>query len=170
MRTAMVFAALWTGSTKSAADVAPVAAADTVVVAAAPDSIAPVAPRTGEHALGARGVEDTVSVIRGITVQGTQKPAGAQHTATQTQINRGAIARFQPATAADALVSAPGVELIKTGPWATKVSFRGFDGERVLVMVDGVRLNTGRGHGSNTSLVSVDRLDQVDLTAGSCLA
>ena len=194
----MVFAALWTGSAKSAADVAPVAAADTVVVAAAPDSIAPVAaaapdslapprgalgsqdhpivlpeldapvaPRTGEHALGARGVEDTVSVIRGITVQGTQKPAGAQHTATQTQINRGAIARFQPATAADALVSAPGVELIKTGPWATKVSFRGFDGERVLVMVDGVRLNTGRGHGSNTSLVSVDRLDQVDLTAGS---
>ncbi len=191
----MVFAGLCSGAAWSRAAVAPVATADTVVVAtrdtmmvvASSDSIAPprgtlgsqdhpivlpeldapAAPRTGEHTLGARGVEDTVSVIRGITVRGAQQPVDLQRTATQTQLNRGAIARFQPATAADALVSVPGVELIKTGPWATKVSFRGFDGERVLVMVDGVRLNTGRGHGSNTSLVSVDRLDQVDLTAGS---
>src|SRR5439155_9961551 len=47
------------------------------------------------------------------------------------------------------------------------VWFREFQGERVRVTVDGVRLNTGRGHGSNTSLVSVDRLDQVELAAGS---
>jgi hypothetical protein len=32
-------------------------------------------------------------------------------------------------------------------------------------MVDGVRLNTGRGHGSNASLVSVDRIDQIELSA-----
>ncbi len=44
---------------------------------------------------------------------------------------------------------------------------RGLSGERVLLMVDGVRLNTGRGHGTQASIVSVDRLDQVELMPGA---
>ena len=34
---------------------------------------------------------------------------------------------------ADALITAPGVELIRTGPWASRVSLRGLSGERVLL-------------------------------------
>jgi hemoglobin/transferrin/lactoferrin receptor protein len=116
---------------------------------------------------GGRRMQDTVTVIRGITVRGQRAPTGERSTATTLRLDRSAIARFLPSTASDAMASAPGVELIKTGPWASRVSFRGFQGERLLVMVDGVRLNTGRGHGSNTSLVSVDQLDAVDLEAGA---
>jgi len=112
------------------------------------------------------GMQDTVTVIKGITIQDARKPA-ERTTVTQMRIDRSALVRFQPLTTADALVAAPGVDLVKSGPWSSRVSYRGFQGERVLVLVDGVRLNTGRGHGSNTSLVSVDRLDQVELLAGA---
>ncbi len=40
-------------------------------------------------------------------------------------------------------------------------------GERVLVMVDGVRLNTVRGHGAQASLVAVDKLDAVEVLPGA---
>lgn len=127
--------------------------------ASAPDSV-PAPPH-------ARGVRDTVTVLRGVTIEGARAPHADHATQTSTRLDRGALVRFLPSTPTDAMVTAPGVDLVKTGPWASRVSFRGFQGERVLVTVDGVRLNTGRGHGSNTSLVSVDRLDQVELAAGS---
>jgi hypothetical protein len=37
----------------------------------------------------------------------------------------------------------------------------------VLVLVDGVRLQSGRGHGAQTSLVSVDKLESVELLPGA---
>lgn len=123
--------------------------------------------RAGSGELAGRRMQDTVSVLRGVTVRGSRVPEGERATTTTTRLDRAAIVRFLPPTVSDALVTAPGVELVKTGPWASRVSFRGFQGERLLVMVDGVRLNTGRGHGSNTSLVSVDQLDAVDLAAGA---
>jgi hemoglobin/transferrin/lactoferrin receptor protein len=82
-------------------------------------------------------------------------------------MDRAKIARFQPATVSDALLAAPGVDVSRTGPWASQVSMRGLSGERVLVLVDGVRLQTGRGHGAQTSLVSVDKLESVDLLPGA---
>ena len=124
------------------------------------------ATRPGDTS-GKRGMQDSVTTIRGITVESAHPPIEERRTASSTRLDRAAIVRFAPSTAADAMVTAPGVELIKTGPWASRVAFRGFQGERLLVMVDGVRLNTGRGHGSNTSLVSVDQLDEIDLTAGA---
>src|SRR5262245_58787022 len=130
------------------------------------DSIASDSSAASAAVTTKRGVQDTVTVIRGITVEDTHK-IPERSTVTKTRLDRSALVRFQPPTTADALVAAPGVDLVKSGPWASRVSFRGFQGERVLVLVDGVRLNTGRGHGSNTSLVSVDRLDQVELLAGS---
>jgi hypothetical protein len=114
-----------------------------------------------------RHMQDTVTVMRGITVDATRANEPSRATQTTTRIDKAALARFLPSTPTDAMVAAPGVDMVKTGPWASRVSFRGFQGERVLVMVDGVRLNTGRGHGANTSLVSVDRLDEVELSAGS---
>jgi hemoglobin/transferrin/lactoferrin receptor protein len=138
---------------------------------AAPDSLR-VPPNSGlgleipPTRSAARGVQDTVTVLRGVTVR-SERPGPERATTTATRLDHSTLARFLPSTSTDAMVSVPGVDLVKTGPWASRVSFRGFQGERVLVMVDGVRLNTGRGHGSNASLVSVDRLDQVELTAGA---
>jgi hemoglobin/transferrin/lactoferrin receptor protein len=113
------------------------------------------------------GVADTVTSLPPVHVDADRAPQTTRSSATTVRLDRGRIVRFQPATVSDALLAAPGVDVSRTGPWASQVSMRGLSGERVLVLVDGVRLETGRGHGAQTSLVSVDKLESVDLLPGS---
>jgi hemoglobin/transferrin/lactoferrin receptor protein len=113
------------------------------------------------------GMADTVTVLPTVRVDADRKPASDRASATTVRMERASLVRFQPSTTADALLSAPGVDVSKTGPWASRVSLRGLSGERVLVLVDGVRLQSGRGHGAQTSLVSVDRLESVELMPGA---
>src|SRR5262249_4486843 len=95
------------------------------------------------------------------------RAAAGREPATPARSARSRLAPSQPPPTADALLAAPGVDVSRTGPWASRVSMRGLAGERVLVLVDGVRLQAGRGHGAQTSLVSVDRLESVELTPGA---
>jgi outer membrane cobalamin receptor len=115
----------------------------------------------------ATGIADTVTVLPTVRVDANRVQIDTHQTGTQVRLDRARLARFMPATASDALVNVPGVDLVKTGPWASKVSVRGLSGDRVLVMVDGVRLNTVRGHGAQASLVSVDKLDAVEVMPGA---
>src|SRR5436190_8495682 len=114
-----------------------------------------------------RGVADTVTVLPPVRVDADRSTPTDRSSATTVRLDRARIARFRPATVSDALLAAPGVEVSRTGPWASQVSMRGLSGERVLVLVDGVRLQSGRGHGAQTSLVSVDKLESVDLLPGA---
>ena len=113
------------------------------------------------------GVADTVTVLPPVHVDAEHAQAPDRASATTVRMDRAALVRFQPSTTADALLAAPGVDVSRTGPWASRVSLRGLSGERVLVLVDGVRLQSGRGHGAQTSLVSVDRLESVELMPGA---
>lgn len=115
-------------------------------------------------------MEDTVTVLKPITVEAERSVNAARRTATAVRVNRAAVTRFLPGHANDALLAVPGVDLVKMGPWASRVSLRGLSGDRVLVMVDGVRVNTVRGHGAQSSLVSVDKLDAVELLPGATSA
>jgi outer membrane receptor protein involved in Fe transport len=112
-------------------------------------------------------VADTVTVLPGIKVESDRAKASERVTATTVRADRGKLMRFLPANAGDALVALPGVDLVKTGSWASRVSMRGLTGERVLVMVDGVRLQSGRGHGAQTSLLSVDKLESLEMDPGA---
>ena len=103
--------------------------------------------------LAARGVADTVTQLAPIRVNGERIPTPQRQTATVSQLTRDRLVRFQPLHVADALLSVPGLDVRRTGPWASSLSLRGLSGERVLVLVDGVRLQSGRGHGAQTSLV-----------------
>lgn len=125
------------------------------------------APDTARKALR---MQDTVTVLKPIVVEGQRSLTPDRSSATTVRLDRGRVNRFLPSTTADVLVAAPGVDVISTGPWASKVSMRGLSGERVLVMVDGVRLQSGRGHGAQTSLVSVDKLEGVEIQPGSSSA
>lgn len=114
------------------------------------------------------GVQDTVTVLAPVRVKGQRAGVSdSRSTGTVQRLSRADVLRFLPGTSGDALLAAPGVDLVKTGPWASRVTFRGLSGERVMVLVDGVRLDTGRGHGGQTSLVSVERLDGVELLPGA---
>lgn len=112
-------------------------------------------------------MQDTITVLKPVTVQGDRGAASGSASGTTVRMDRSKLVRFAPATVSDAIVAIPGVDMSKTGPWASHVSMRGLSGERVLVLVDGVRLQTGRGHGAQTSLVSMDRIETVDATPGA---
>ena len=129
--------------------------ADTTAVSAQPDTARKL------------GMADTVTILKPVHVDADRSLTPDRASATSVRIDRSNIVRFQPSTTADALLAAPGVDVSRTGPWASKVSLRGMSGERVLVLVDGVRLQSGRGHGAQTSLVSVDRLESVELLPGA---
>jgi hemoglobin/transferrin/lactoferrin receptor protein len=158
-----------------AAVLAPVLAATCLCVNSAPASpadtfVAPDSARAGHATTDTTrklGMADTVTVLPAVHVDADRATASDRASATTVRIERANLVRFQPSTTADALLAAPGVDVSRTGPWASRVSLRGLSGERVLVLVDGVRLQSGRGHGAQTSLVSVDRLESVELSPGS---
>jgi len=129
----------------------------------------PATSRAGDSTAAPRklGVADTVSVLPPVRVDADRSPLPERSSATTVRLSRASLVRFLPSTTADALLQAPGVEVSRLGPWASRVSLRGLAGERVLVLVDGVRLQAGRGHGAQTSLVSVDRLESVELMPGA---
>jgi hemoglobin/transferrin/lactoferrin receptor protein len=113
------------------------------------------------------GVADTVTMLPPVRVDSDRTKGPDRESATTVRLDRSRLVRFQPSTTAEALLVAPGVDVSRTGPWASHVSLRGLSGERVLVLVDGVRLQSGRGHGAQTSLVSVDQLESVELMPGA---
>ena len=149
--------------TGAGAAAAPAAASTTAHASAAPV----VAGAPG--ATARRGVADTITVLPTVRVDQARTPA-PRNTATTVRLERAGVTRFLPANVNDALTAVPGVDLVKMGAWASQVSLRGLSGDRVLVMVDGVRLNSARGHGGQTSLVSIDRIDAVELTPGATSA
>lgn len=85
---------------------------------------------------------------------------------TRTRLEKEEISRYQPLTVADALASVPGVETVKTGGWSARPAVRGLSGDRILVSVDGVRMNQVRGHGAEPSLIPVDQLESVEVSSG----
>lgn len=115
------------------------------------------------------GVEDTVTVLPPVNVEGSRKDEG-RRTAPTVRVEKGGLSRFVPANSSDALLAVPGVELVKTGPWASRISLRGMSSERVLVLVDGVRVNTVRGHGAQAALIAPERLEAVELMPGATSA
>ena len=162
---AILAAALFGAKVVYASPGLPLVAADS----AEADSARPVAEpvRTNADTTRHLGVADTVTALPPVHVDSDRATQSTRSSATTVHLDRAKIVRFQPATVSDALLSAPGVYVTRSGPWASNVSMRGLSGERVLVLVDGIRLQMGRGHGAQTSLVSVDKLESVDLLPGA---
>ncbi len=143
-------------------------AADTLVVRS--PGHAGVADTVHVRLPGRPGVADTVTILPPVHVEGIRSVAPGRITATAVRLDRAGLTRFLPLTASDALATVPGVDLVKTGPWASRLSMRGLSGDRVLVLVDGVRINTVRGHGVQTSLIAPERLDAVEVLPGASSA
>lgn len=82
-----------------------------------------------------------------------------------TSLDSDALARARGATIADALSGQPGIALRSFGPGSARPIIRGFDGDRVLVMQDGVRtgdLSSQSGdHGITLDPASLERLEVV---------
>jgi hemoglobin/transferrin/lactoferrin receptor protein len=85
-------------------------------------------------------------------------------------IDRRALDRRAPAKVGDVFALEPGVEVEGTGPFLGMPVIRGLSGNRVLVLVDGQRLNNSREAinfgGVQPSLVEVDRIQEVEILRG----
>ncbi len=85
-------------------------------------------------------------------------------------INQKSIATQSPATGADLLLLAPSIRLQKSQGGGGSPVLRGFEANRVLLVVDGVRLNNAiyrSGHLQNAITVDPNSIERVEVIYGS---
>lgn len=105
-----------------------------------------------------------------LEVRGRRIDPADLSTESVVSLGRADIERFQPASVADALVTVPGVDLTKSGAWSSRPSLRGLGGQRVLLKIDGVRINPVRGHGPDPSIAGMDRVESIEVQPGASAA
>ncbi len=81
-------------------------------------------------------------------------------------LSRGQLRELSPMVIGDALQTLPGVDNSKDSPWEQRVVLRGLSGQRVLVLVDGMPMNSARGNGPHPSLVATPMIDRVEVVRG----
>jgi len=60
----------------------------------------------------------------------------------------------------------PGVDNSKDSPWEQRPVLRGLTGQRVLVLMDGMPMNSARGNGPHPSLVDADQIERIEMVRG----
>ena len=85
-------------------------------------------------------------------------------------INKNSIIKNSPTTGAEVLLLAPSVRVQKSQGGGGSPVIRGFESNRVLLVVDGVRMNNGifrSGHLQNAITVDPNSLERVEIIYGS---
>ena len=117
-----------------------------------------------ELQLGAVQEEVTVSAARGERDEATLP-------FRTDAISARAVHEMAPVSTGDILAAAPGVSPVGTGPFQVRPRLRGLDSTRVLVLVDGERLNNARTAtdraGVEVGLVDVGSIDHVEVLGGA---
>src|SRR5262249_2129416 len=54
----------------------------------------------------------------------------------------------------------------KDSPWEQRPVLRGLSGQRVLVLMDGMPMNSARGNGPHPSLVDADQIERIEMVRG----
>ncbi len=114
--------------------------------------------------LGSLKAEVTVSAERGT------RDVRAVPLRTDT-MTADVIRQEAPVSTGDALVAAPGVTPVGSGPFQVRPRLRGLDSTRVLVLVDGERLNNSRTAtdraGIEVGLVDPDSIQSIEVLGGA---
>jgi hemoglobin/transferrin/lactoferrin receptor protein len=86
-------------------------------------------------------------------------------------LSRAGVEQTNPLSTGDALTLAPTVTPVGNGPFAVRPRLRGLDSTRLLVLVDGERLNTARQAtdrtGAEVGLVSTDAINRIEIINGA---
>lgn len=81
-------------------------------------------------------------------------------------VSRAQLRELAPMVLGDVLQQLPGVDNSKDSPWEQRVVLRGLSGQRVLVLVDGMPMNSARGNGPHPSLVPPGMVERVEVVRG----
>jgi len=133
--------------------------------------------RTIDIADGAAPVEIAARLVpgavqMGVTVTATRADRdGLQVPLRVDGVTRDTLEAKSPESTGDALLLAPGVTLVGSGPVGVRPRVRGLDSTRLLVLVDGERLNNARTatdrSGTEVGLVDVQSVDRMEVVGGS---
>ncbi|MGE5198654.1 MAG: TonB-dependent receptor, partial [Rhodospirillaceae bacterium] len=105
-----------------------------------------------------------------VTAARSERDAGVIPLRTD-RIGREALDDRSPLSVGDALVQAPGVTPVGNGPMQVRPRLRGLDSTRVLVLVDGERLNNARTAtdraGIEVGLIDLDSVSSLEVASGA---
>src|SRR5262249_53188539 len=76
------------------------------------------------------------------------------------------LSELAPAVISDAFQHLPGVDNSKDSPWEQRPVLRGLSGQRVLVLMDGMPMNSARGNGPHPSLVDAAQIERIEIVRG----
>jgi len=114
--------------------------------------------------LGGLSEEVTVTAARG-------ERATAEVNQIVTVIGAEEIEQRRPQGVQEAFERAPNVRQIDTNPYRARPQFRGFSNSRVLIVVDGERLNNGRydvaASGVTPSTIDVTQIESIEVVGGA---
>ncbi len=107
-----------------------------------------------------------------VSVTATRTQLSTSETAVPVSVlNQEAIEQKNVSTIGDALRDLPGVTTVNEGSFQVRPRIRGLDSNRVLVLVDGERLNNGRTSTSNSGieigLVDTNQIETLEVVRGS---
>jgi len=84
-------------------------------------------------------------------------------------VNQGTKARQNPNIMVDLLKNAAGIEILDAGQFLARPAIRGVFGSRVLLLEDGIRMNTFRDFplwGTSSALIEVDQVEKIEILNG----
>ncbi|MBE3097789.1 MAG: TonB-dependent receptor, partial [Planctomycetes bacterium] len=108
----------------------------------------------------------------GVTVTATRAERDSMLVPLRTDtLARDQLDRTAPASTGDGLLQAPGITPVGSGPFEVRPRLRGLDSTRLLVLVDGERLNNARTatdrSGTEVGLVDVSSVASLEVVGGS---
>ena len=129
-----------------------------------------VSDGSAEQQVAATLVPGAVQV--GVTVTAMRNERDRDQVPVRTDVvTREAIASRAPVSTGDALLAVPSVTLVGSGPVEVRPRVRGLDSTRLLVLVDGERLNNARTatdrSGTEVGLIDVNSVDNIEVVGGS---
>jgi outer membrane receptor protein involved in Fe transport len=114
--------------------------------------------------LGALSEEITVTAAKG-------ERATAEVPQMVTVVSSDQIERRRPGGVQEAFERAPNMRTVDTNPYRARPQFRGFSNARVLLIVDGERLNNGRydvvASGVTPSTIDVTQIQSIEVVGGA---
>jgi hemoglobin/transferrin/lactoferrin receptor protein len=130
----------------------------------------PNAPIENEEAVQATEDDERVFTDRIVVTASRQEQASATTPAPISVIEGEEIARRQPEKLADLFKDLPGVEVSGEGPFRGLPVIRGLSSNRVLILVDGQRLNNAREStlfaGIQPGLVDLAQVERIEVLRG----
>lgn len=107
-----------------------------------------------------------------VTVTATRSARDTMETPLRAEsIGQAQLQMTNPTSTGEAMVQAPGITPVASGPFQMRPRLRGLDSTRVLVLVDGERLNNTRSAtdrvGVEVGLVDTSSIESVEVVSGS---